>query len=89
MGCVGICGSDVHYLVNGRIGDFIVKKPMIIGHESSGTVAKLGKNVKNLKVCTSFYTYMYILILMFLLNDILILFCTFFISCTGWRPRWH
>ncbi|EFN71779.1 Sorbitol dehydrogenase [Camponotus floridanus] len=50
MGCVGICGSDVHYLVNGRIGDFILKKPMIIGHESSGTVAKLGKNVKNLKV---------------------------------------
>ncbi|XP_012234966.1 sorbitol dehydrogenase-like [Linepithema humile] len=50
MGCVGICGSDVHYLVNGRIGDFIVKKPMIIGHESSGTVAKLGKNVKNLEV---------------------------------------
>ncbi|XP_018395477.1 PREDICTED: sorbitol dehydrogenase-like [Cyphomyrmex costatus] len=50
MGCVGICGSDVHYLVNGRIGDFIVKKPMILGHESSGTVAKLGKNVKNLKV---------------------------------------
>ncbi|KAK0181491.1 hypothetical protein PV327_003770 [Microctonus hyperodae] len=50
MACVGICGSDVHYLVNGRIGDFIVKKPMIIGHESSGKVAKLGKNVKNLKV---------------------------------------
>ncbi|XP_011175457.1 sorbitol dehydrogenase [Solenopsis invicta] len=50
MGCVGICGSDVHYLVDGRIGDFIVKKPMIIGHESSGTVAKLGKNVKNLKI---------------------------------------
>ncbi|GAB1868173.1 Sorbitol dehydrogenase [Camponotus japonicus] len=50
MGCVGICGSDVHYFVNGRIGDFILKKPMIIGHESSGTVAKLGKNVKNLKV---------------------------------------
>ncbi|XP_011302932.1 sorbitol dehydrogenase [Fopius arisanus] len=50
MGCVGICGSDVHYLVNGRIGDFIVKKPMIIGHESAGTVAKLGKNVKHLKI---------------------------------------
>lgn len=50
MGCVGICGSDVHYLVNGRIGDFVVRKPMIIGHESSGVVVKLGKNVKNLKV---------------------------------------
>lgn len=50
MACVGICGSDVHYLVNGRIGDFVVRKPMIIGHESSGVVAKLGKGVTNLKV---------------------------------------
>ncbi|KAJ8665344.1 hypothetical protein QAD02_007006 [Eretmocerus hayati] len=50
MACVGICGSDVHYLVNGRIGDFIVEKPMIIGHEASGTVVKVGKNVNNLKI---------------------------------------
>lgn len=50
IGCVGICGSDVHYLVHGRIGDFVVKEPMIMGHESSGTVAKLGKNVKHLQV---------------------------------------
>lgn len=50
MDCVGICGSDVHYLVHGRIGDFIMKAPMIIGHEASGIVHKLGKNVKNLAV---------------------------------------
>lgn len=50
MDSVGICGSDVHYLVNGRIGDFVVKKPMIIGHEASGVVAKLGKSVTNLQV---------------------------------------
>ena len=50
MGCVGICGSDVHYLVNGRIGDFVVEKPMIIGHESSGTVVQVGKDVQHLKV---------------------------------------
>ncbi|KAI0268390.1 hypothetical protein BC834DRAFT_968573 [Gloeopeniophorella convolvens] len=25
----GICGSDVHYLVHGRIGDFVVKNPMV------------------------------------------------------------
>jgi L-iditol 2-dehydrogenase len=47
---VGICGSDVHYLVNGCIGDFIVKQPMILGHESSGTVSKLGEGVTHLKV---------------------------------------
>ncbi|XP_046737585.1 sorbitol dehydrogenase-like [Diprion similis] len=50
MSCVGICGSDVHYLVKGRIGDFVVTSPMIIGHEAAGIVSKLGKNVKNLKV---------------------------------------
>jgi hypothetical protein len=49
MACVGICGSDVHYLVNGRIGDFVVNEPMIMGHEASGIVAKVGKNVKHLK----------------------------------------
>lgn len=57
MGCVGICGSDVHYLVNGRIGDFVVREPMIMGHESSGVVVKLGKDVKNLKVYTSITCY--------------------------------
>lgn len=47
---VGICGSDVHYLVHGRIGDFIVNEPMIIGHESAGVVHQVGKSVKHLKV---------------------------------------
>jgi len=46
---VGICGSDVHYYTHGRIGDFIVKEPMVLGHEASGTVIEVGKNVKNLK----------------------------------------
>lgn len=50
MDCVGICGSDVHYLVKGRIGDFIVTKPMVIGHEAAGVIAKVGKNVKHLVV---------------------------------------
>nr|ABU53620.1 sorbitol dehydrogenase [Pyrrhocoris apterus] len=49
MGSVGICGSDVHYLEKGRIGDFIVKAPMIMGHEASGTVVKCGSKVKHLK----------------------------------------
>lgn len=60
MACVGICGSDVHYLVNGRIGDFVVRKPMIIGHESAGIVAKLGKDVKNLKVRIIFLRFIHI-----------------------------
>merc|ERR1719318_1434969 len=47
---VGICGSDVHYWTHGAIGDFILKAPMVLGHESAGVVAKLGSNVTNLKV---------------------------------------
>lgn len=48
--CVGICGSDVHYYTHGRIGDFIVKEPMILGHEASGVITEVGSEVKNLKV---------------------------------------
>lgn len=49
MHSVGICGSDVHYWQHGRIGDFVVKKPMVLGHEASGTVIKVGEMVKHLK----------------------------------------
>jgi len=47
---VGICGSDVHYLTHGAIGDFVVKSPMLLGHESSGTVTKVGDGVTNFRV---------------------------------------
>ncbi|EDL28090.1 sorbitol dehydrogenase, isoform CRA_b, partial [Mus musculus] len=49
MHSVGICGSDVHYWEHGRIGDFVVKKPMVLGHEAAGTVTKVGELVKHLK----------------------------------------
>ncbi|KAI2628699.1 GroES-like protein [Hypoxylon sp. NC1633] len=46
----GICGSDVHYWQRGRIGDFILTSPIVLGHESSGTVVEVGSKVKNVKV---------------------------------------
>jgi D-xylulose reductase len=49
MHTIGICGSDVHYYTHGKIGNFIVKEPMVLGHEASGTVIEVGKNVKSLK----------------------------------------
>ena len=42
---VGICGSDVHYYDHGRIGDYIVVDPMIVGHESAGLIVDVGSNV--------------------------------------------
>ena len=47
---VGICGSDLHYYESGRIGNFIVKPPFVLGHEAGGTVVEVGKNVKHLAV---------------------------------------
>ena len=46
----GICGSDVHYWVDGRIGDFVVERELVLGHESAGIIDEIGENVKNLKV---------------------------------------
>lgn len=48
MDCVGICGSDISVLTKGRLGDYILKEPLITGHESSGVVIKVGANVTNL-----------------------------------------
>ncbi|MEU7001031.1 NAD(P)-dependent alcohol dehydrogenase [Nonomuraea sp. NPDC046570] len=39
---VGTCGSDVHYYEHGRIGDFVVTSPLVLGHEPSGTVVAAG-----------------------------------------------
>jgi L-iditol 2-dehydrogenase len=39
---VGVCGSDIHYYAEGRIGSQIVRFPEIIGHECAGTVAATG-----------------------------------------------
>ncbi|WP_062014591.1 NAD(P)-dependent alcohol dehydrogenase [Aureimonas sp. AU4] len=46
---VGICGSDVHYFTHGAIGSFVVKEPMILGHEASGIVTETGAAVTTLK----------------------------------------
>ncbi|KAK0630204.1 chaperonin 10-like protein [Bombardia bombarda] len=45
----GICGSDVHYWVHGAIGHFVVKEPMVLGHESAGTVIEVGSEVTTLQ----------------------------------------
>ncbi len=47
---VGVCGSDVHYYETGAIGQFIVREPMVLGHEAAGTVIEVGSDVENFRV---------------------------------------
>ncbi|KAK7830131.1 sorbitol dehydrogenase [Quercus suber] len=45
---VGICGNDVHFLKTLRCADFVVKEPMVIGHECAGIIEEVGSEVKKL-----------------------------------------
>jgi len=49
MSVVGVCGSDVHYFTQGRIGSQVVQYPFPVGHEGSGVVVETGKAVKRVK----------------------------------------
>ena len=46
---VGVCGSDVHYYTHGAIGPFVVREPMILGHEAAGEIVEVGSAVTELK----------------------------------------
>ena len=50
IGQTGICGSDVHYWQRGRIGDFVLTSPIVLGHESAGIVSAIGSSVRNICV---------------------------------------
>lgn len=50
MHTVGICGSDLHYYLWGAIGPYVVRTPMILGHEGAGTVTEVGSGVEHLNV---------------------------------------
>jgi L-iditol 2-dehydrogenase len=47
---VGVCGSDVHYYLDGRIGDQVVTAPIVIGHEFSAWITELGPGVEDLEI---------------------------------------
>ena len=38
LGAGGICGSDLHYYQHGRVGAFVIREPLVPGHEASGVV---------------------------------------------------
>lgn len=47
---IGICGSDLHYYETGRIGEYIVEPPFVLGHEPGGVVVEVGEDVTHLNV---------------------------------------
>ncbi|WP_342359631.1 L-idonate 5-dehydrogenase [Terrarubrum flagellatum] len=50
IGAGGICGSDLHYYLDGGFGAIRVREPMILGHEVAGTVEALGASVSGLAI---------------------------------------
>jgi len=46
----GICKSDMDYYYDGRVADFIVEKPIVIGHEASGVIVEKGRKVNDIQV---------------------------------------
>lgn len=46
---LGVCGSDIHYYVSGKIGSQVVNYPFAVGHEGAGQVEAVGKGVKSIK----------------------------------------
>ena len=49
FGAGGICGSDMHYFRHGRTGDFVVRSPLVLGHEIAGVVAEVADAGSGLK----------------------------------------
>lgn len=45
LGAGGICGSDLHYWREGRVGAFVLREPLVPGHEAAGTVQRSGAAV--------------------------------------------
>ncbi len=46
---VGVCGSDIHYYTEGRIGSQVVKYPFVVGHECSAVVEQVGRKVTRVR----------------------------------------
>jgi len=47
---VGVCGSDTHYYRHGRVGSFVVRQPLVLGHEAAGTIVGVGEGVDRSRI---------------------------------------
>jgi L-idonate 5-dehydrogenase len=49
FGAGGICGSDLHYFHEGRVGNFELREPMVLGHELAGEIVEIGQGVTKVR----------------------------------------
>lgn len=49
VSAAGLCGSDIHYYAEGRIGDQVVRYPFTVGHECAGVIEEAGSLALGLK----------------------------------------
>src|SRR5512145_1795791 len=49
MASVGVCGSDIHYYTEGKIGSQVVQYPFTVGHEGAGVIEETGPSVTRVK----------------------------------------
>ena len=49
MAVLGVCGSDIHYYLRGKIGSQLVQYPFPVGHEGAGVVVEVGSEVRRVK----------------------------------------
>lgn len=50
MAVLGICGSDIHYYTQGKIGSQQADYPYSVGHEGAGIVVETGSAVTRVKI---------------------------------------
>lgn len=50
VSAVGVCGSDTHYFDHGRIGRFVVDRPLVLGHEAAGVIVEAGPGVPDRRI---------------------------------------
>lgn len=50
INAVGVCGSDVHFWHEGRLGDWVIEEPLVLGHESGGRIVAVGSGVDTSRI---------------------------------------
>lgn len=50
LSTIGVCGSDIHYYAEGKIGSQVVEYPYPVGHECSGIIVEAGEKVTNVVI---------------------------------------